>query len=112
MKALKYLWHNHRLLLVGFSVATLVTGFFLVRFVAVFIYWQTHQDVEIERWMPIRYIARSYHVNRTWLLKQTGLPEGEYRPRLTIRRAANAAGIPYEEMRARLLAAIEERRAE
>lgn len=112
MKTLKYLWHKHRLLLVGFSIATLVTLVFLTKLTISVVYWSNHQDTTIETWMPIGYIARSYDVDRDWLIAQTGLPADEFQPRLSIKDAATQADVSFEDMRARLLAAIEEHRAE
>ncbi len=112
MKTLKYLWHKHRLLLVGFSIATLITLVFLTKFTLSLVYWSTHQDAPIETWMPVGYIAKSYNVDRDWLMQQTGLPEGEFHPRLSVKDAAVKAGISYEDMRARLLLAIQEQRGE
>lgn len=112
MKTIKYLWHKHRLLLVGFSVATLVTLVFLTKFTLSLIYWSTHQDVQIETWMPVGYIAKSYEVDRDWLMQQTGLPEGEFHPRLSIEDAAVKSGVNFEEMRARVLLAIQKQRGE
>ncbi len=112
MKTLKYLWHKHRLLLVGFSIATVVTLVFLTKFTLSLIYWSSHQDAPIETWMPVGYIARSYDVDRDWLMQQTGLPEGVYHTRLSIEDAAVKAGISFEDMRARILLAIQEQRGE
>ena len=112
MKTLKYLWQKHRLLLVGFSIATLVTLVFLTKFTLSLVYWSNHQDAPIETWMPVGYVARSYEVDRDWLMQQTGLPEGEYHPRLSVEDAAVKAGISFEEMRGRLLVAIQEHRGE
>jgi len=112
MKTLKYLWQKHRLLLVGFSVASLITLVFLTKFTLSLIYWSTHVDAPIETWMPVGYIARSYDVDRDWLMQQTGLTDGEFHARLSIKDAAVKAGISFEEMRARLLLAIQEQRGE
>ena len=112
MKILKYLWKNNRLLLIGFSIASLVTLGFLVKFSLSVIYWSNNRDAAIEPWMPIGYIARSYNVERGWLLEQTGLPRGEDRVRLSIEAAAEEAGLTYDEMRRQLLEAIEARRAQ
>ncbi len=112
MTALKYLWNKHRLLLLGFSLATVLTLVFLAKFIFSVIYWSSHQDVVIETWMPVGYIARSYDVDRDWLMQQTGLPEGGYHPRLSIEDAAREAGVSFEEMRARLLNAIQKPRGQ
>lgn len=111
MRTIKYLWQHHRFLLIGFSLATLVTAGFLIKFTLSVIFWSNNQDTEIEAWMPIGYIARSYQVDRDWLFQQTGLPREAIRPRMTIEDAANLAGMPYSEMRAHLLLAIENQRA-
>ena len=112
MKTLKHLWQHHRLLLIGFSIATLVTVLFLVKFTLSVVFWSNNQDVAIEPWMPIGFIARSYDVDRDWLANQTGIPADALRPRESIKAAADAAGISFETMRMRLLTAIEAQRAE
>lgn len=112
MKTLKYLWQTHRLLLLGFTAATLVTLVFAVRFTLSVIYWSDHQDVVIEPWMPIGYIAQSYRVDRAWLLQQTGLTRDDIRRRESIGNIAESAGVEFDRMRTLLLTAIEAKRAE
>jgi len=112
MKTIKYLWHQHRYLLLGFSLASLLTLGFLAKFTFSFVYWSNHRDATIEPWMPIGYIARSYHVDRTWLYAQSGLPFQADRRPVPVKDAAQELGISYEEMRSRLLQAIEAERAE
>lgn len=112
MKTLNYLWQRHRYLLLGFTAATLVTLVFVVRFVLSVIYWSDHQDVLIEPWMPIGYIAQSYRVEREWLSEQTGLTQGDIRPRESIGSIAENAGMEFDRMRTLLLTAIEAKRAE
>lgn len=106
MKKIKHLWQEHRLLLIGFSVATLVTLFFLFRFVFSVIYWSYNRDVPIEPWQPIGYVAQSHQVDRAWLMGQANMPEGVKFERLTVEEAATIDGVTYEEMRDRLTAAI------
>jgi len=112
VKTLKYLWQKHRLLLLGFTLATLVTTAFLMKFVFSVVYFANHHDATIEPWMPIGYIARSYNVDSDWLAGQTGLPDSTFRPRESIKDAATEADISFEDMRARLLIAIEKHRSE
>jgi len=112
MKTIKYLWHHHRYLLFGFSLASLLTLGFLVKFTFSAAYWSSHRDASIEPWMPIGYIARAYHVDREWLYAQSGLPPKTDRRPLPVKDAAEELGISYEEMRARLMQAIETQRAE
>ncbi|MBL1437685.1 MAG: hypothetical protein COB08_015965 [Rhodobacteraceae bacterium] len=106
MNKTKYLWQKHRLLLIGFSLATLVTLFFLFRFVFSVIYWSYNRDLPIEPWQPLGYVAHSHQVDREWLMRQANLPEGIKFVRLTVEEAAKIDGVTYEEMRDRLTAAI------
>lgn len=112
MKTLKFLWQKHRLLLLGFSLTSILTLMFLMKFLVSVIYFANNRNASIEPWMPIGYIARSYSVDRDWLAMQTGLPEANRRPSESIKEAAKAAGISFADMKDRLLTAIEEQRAE
>lgn len=112
MKTIKHLWQKHRLLLLGFSFVTLLTMAFLMKFVFSVVYFANNRNVTIEPWMPIGYIARSYNVDSDWLAGQTGLPDAYFRPHESIKNAAKDADINFEDMRARLLAAIEKQRSE
>lgn len=112
MKIVKYLWQNNRFLLIGFSIATLVTLAFLTKLTISLVFWSNNRDAAIEPWMPIGYIARSYDVERDWLFSQAGLTKEQYGQRISIEDASTEVGIPYDEMRSRLLAAIETQRAQ
>jgi len=112
MKTINYLWQHHRVLLLGFSLATLVTLGFLIKFTFSVVYWSNHRDATIEPWMPIGYIARSYQVDREWLYTQSGMQMKEARRPIPVKDAAREVGISYEEMRNRLMLAIEAQRAE
>jgi len=106
MNKIKFLWQKHRLLLIGFSVATLVTLFFLTKFTVSVIYWSYNRDVPIEPWQPIGYVAQSHQVDREWLMRQANMPDGVKFERLTVEEAAKIDGVTYEEMRDRLTTAI------
>ena len=112
MDKIKYLWQEHRLLLIGFSVATLVTLVFLARFTFSVLYWSYNRDVPIEPWQPLGYIAHSHQVDKAWLMRQANMPEDRNFVRLTVEEAANIDGVTYEDMRGRLSAAIAAKRAE
>jgi len=112
MNKIKYLWQQHRLLLIGFSLATLVTLFFMTKFTFSVIYWSFNRDVPIEPWQPIGYIANSHHVDKAWLMRQANMPEGVTYVRLTVGEAAEIDGVTYEEMRDRLTAAIAAKNAQ
>ena len=106
MNKLKYLWNNHRFLLIGFSFISLATLAFLGQFIASVIYWSINSNVPIEPWQPIGYVAHSHDVDRKWLMQQANMPEGVKFVRLTVEEAATIDGVTYEEMRDRLTAAI------
>lgn len=63
-----------RLLALAFLLALGFTGVYVVRTVADAIYWNEHRDEPIEGWMPIGYVAHSYHVPPHVLFGALGLP--------------------------------------
>ncbi len=110
IKKIKHLWQDHRLLLLGFVIASLFTIMFLVRTIMDTVYFQNNQDREIEPWMPIGYIAKTYDVPPEVLLQSVGIPlDNSVRRR--IRRVAQETGIPYEQLVAQLMDAIEQHRS-
>ncbi len=104
-------WRSHRLLFIAFAAALALTAFFLIRTVAVTLYWANpaHHELTIEGWMPIRYVARSWHVPPEVLAEALDLDVGE-RPRLTIAEIAAERGESVQETAAILLVAIAEYR--
>ncbi|MBO6725362.1 MAG: hypothetical protein JJ911_06835 [Rhizobiaceae bacterium] len=102
----RQLWQNNRLLLIAFTVAVALTLFFAIRTAAFFIYWSNHQNVEIEGWMTIGYVAHSYRVPPPELQKAMGYDprQPERRP---LGRIARDTGEPLPRLIARVEAAIE-----
>ncbi|MCF6304051.1 MAG: hypothetical protein L3J33_01590 [Rhodobacteraceae bacterium] len=110
IKKIKHLWQEHRLLLLGFIIASLFTIMFLIRTIFDTVYFQNNRDRPIEPWMPIGYIAKTYDVPPEVLLQSAGIPlDNSIRRR--IRRVAQETGIPYEQLVAQLMDAIEQHRA-
>jgi hypothetical protein len=68
------LWRARPVLTSAFVLACAVTLFFLGRIVVQAVYWQTHQDVPVEPWMTVGYIARSWDLDGRHLDKLAGLP--------------------------------------
>ena len=99
------------LLLIAFTVAAALTLFFAIRTTAFFIYWSNHQNVEIEGWMTIGYVAHSYRLPPEELQKALGYDprKPERRP---LGRIAQETGEPLPELIARVEAAIELARQE
>lgn len=105
-KLIRQLWQNNRLLLIAFTVAAALTLFFAIRTAAFFIYWSNHQNVEIEGWMTIGYVAHSYRVPPPELQKAMGYDP--HRPeRRPLGRIARDTGEPLPRLIARVERAIE-----
>ncbi|HPD92820.1 MAG: hypothetical protein H6900_11540 [Rhodobacter sp.] len=71
----------------AFVVALALTLFFGARFVMGVFYWNdpTHRDQQIEGWMPLGYVARSWDVPREVLREAAGLgPEDTARRNLDL----------------------------
>jgi hypothetical protein len=64
MKALRFLWLQHRAALLVFTVALVAVAFFGTRVTMRWVYWSNpaHQDQPIAGWMTPGYIAQSYGV--------------------------------------------------
>ena len=103
-------WRRHRVLLVGFALALLVTLFFAVRLVVHAVYWSQHRDAELSGWMTIGYVAQSYHIARDDLALAVGLEPGSGR-RLTIAEIARRTDQSVGEVETALLSAIQVERA-
>ena len=103
-------WRRHRVLLVGFALALLVTLFFAVRLVVHAVYWSQHRDAELAGWMTIGYVAQSYHIERDDLARAVGLEPGSGR-RLTIAEIARRTDQSVDEVETVLLSAIQAERA-
>ena len=103
-------WRRHRVLLVGFAFALLVTLFFAVRLVIHAVYWSQHRDAELAEWMTIGYVAQSYNIERDDLARAVGLEPGSGR-RLTLAEIARRTGQSVDEIETALLSAIQAERA-
>lgn len=73
--ALKRLWQQHRLAVIGFVLASAATVFFAVRFLVFTVYWSdpTHQNQPLEPWMTVSYVVHSWQVPSEQVLKALGL---------------------------------------
>ncbi len=101
------------LLAAVFVVALVGAGLFAVRTVRFAIYWRTHHNQPIERWMTLNYIAHSYTVPREVLEEALGLPPstGLARPdRRPLAEIATSQGKTFDQLKATLLAAIDRAR--
>ncbi len=108
----KHVWRMRPVLTSAFLLACAVTLFFAGRFVFQAIYWSAHQDVTIQTWMTVGYIARSYDLDPRELDRLAGLPlpavKGHPQP---LREIAKDRGVAVEDIIAKVQRAITDMRA-
>lgn len=93
------LWRARPYLTTAFLLACAVTLFFAVRIVVQAVYWQTHQDVAVEPWMTVGYIARSWDLDPRELDQLAGLPLPEVKGRpQPLSQIARDRGVPVAEV--------------
>lgn len=100
---------KNRWLVIGFVLAAIVTLALGARLVTRAVYWATHQELPIEGWMTVGYVARSHGLEPTDLISALGPPYtlGDRRPLVGI---AEARGVSLDVMAAELETAIKRAR--
>ena len=113
LKALKYFWHNHKVLLVAFTLAAMLTIAFGVRMLLFGIYWNdpNHQNQPLEGWMTPRYVALSYGLERQDLRRLFEL-ESTPAARETLREIVKRQNATLEALQTRLDAFVASRAPE
>ena len=106
---MKRLWSDHKLLVLGFLAALILTSFLLMRLIADVAYWPQHQDEDISGWMTVGYVAHSYDVDKDGLIEALGIEE-DLRRHLTLKAIADAQDMSLAELRNALLKAIIDQR--
>ncbi|MHA6267911.1 hypothetical protein [uncultured Aliiroseovarius sp.] len=109
---LKRIWGAAPIATLILAVALAMSVFFAVRTTASWIYWNdpAHIDQPIEGWMTARYVAYSWDVPRQVMFEALQLGQPGDGPS-SLRRLAEARGIPLDVMIADLEAAIAAHRA-
>ncbi|PCJ76404.1 MAG: hypothetical protein COA53_03925 [Rhodobacteraceae bacterium] len=107
---MKKLWSDHKLLVLGFLAALILTSMLFVRFIADVVYWPQHQDQTISGWMTVGYVAHSYDVDKDKLVEALGI-ETNLRRHLTLTAIADSQDRPLPELRNALLKVIIDQRA-
>lgn len=108
---MKDFWKRHKLLVVGFIAACILTATLLVTLIADLVYWPKHRDTEISGWMTIGYVAHSYGIDKRPLIEALGV-EMEIRRHLTLKTIAEAEGIALPALIEALQTAIDTERTE
>ena len=109
---LRFLWRQHKALFLAFSLAALVTVFFLIRAVVFFVYWSdpAHRNLPLEAWMTPRYIAYSYDLPLEDVGELLGIEAGaEFRPPLES--IARKQGVPVSDLMDRITQQLASRQA-
>lgn len=103
------LWRQRPVLVSAFVLATALTLFFGGRLVVQAVYWSNpaHQNQQVQGWMTVGYIARSWQLKGPQLDAEAGLPtpraKGHPQPLSEI---AKDRGVPVSQVIAEVEAAI------
>ena len=112
MKRLFAAWRTRPWLTSAFLMACAVTLFFAGRLIFFTAYWATHQEMPVEPWMTVGYVARSWGVEPRQLGAEAGLPlpevKGHPQPLAEI---ARDRGVPVETVIAEVEAALDRMQA-
>jgi hypothetical protein len=112
MKRLFTAWTLRPWLTSAFLLACAVTLFFAGRLVFFTIYWTTHQEMPVQGWMTVGYVARSWGLEPLELDAEAGLPLPEEKRRAQpLSEIARDRGVPVAEVIAEVEAAVAALRA-
>ena len=92
---IKRLWRDHPRILSGFVLASVITLFFVVRILVSVVYWSNpeHHNMQVQPWMTVGYIARSWGLEGPQIDQIAGLPLPQGHP-LTLIEIARERGVP------------------
>lgn len=98
---------RHPFFSAAFALALGLTLFFAGQFAVRAVYWMNpaHHNQQVEGWMTVGYIGRSWGLDPRAIDAEAGLPLPEGHP-LTLQQIADARGVPVEEIIADVQAAI------
>jgi hypothetical protein len=112
MRRMWALWTARPWLTSAFLLACAVTLFFAGRFTVYTVYWATHQEVPVEPWMTVGYVARSWGLEPRALDAEAGMPVPEVKGHpQTLEEIARDRGVPVAEVIAEVEAAVERMKA-
>jgi hypothetical protein len=112
MRRMWALWTARPWLTSAFLLACAVTLFFAGRFTVYTVYWATHQEVPVEPWMTVGYVARSWGLEPRALDAEAGMPVPEVKGHpQTLEEIARDRGVPVAEVIAEVETAVERMKA-
>ncbi len=98
---------RHPVLTAAFALALLLTLFFAGQFIARAVYWSdpAHRNQQVQPWMTVGYIGRSWQLDPREIDAEAGLPLPQGHP-LTLDEIARQRGVPVAEVIAEVQAAL------
>lgn len=103
---MRRLWHRHPYLVAAFVVAVALSALFAGRIIWGMVYWAQNREVQVQPWMTVRYVARSWRLDPRAIDSITGLPGPEDGRPQTLEQIAAARGVPVTQIVAEVEAAI------
>ncbi|MFN7224207.1 MAG: hypothetical protein ACK4MS_09330 [Paracoccaceae bacterium] len=94
------LLRRHPFLMLAFALALAVTLFFAGRFAVQVVYWSNpaHQNQQVQGWMTVGYIGKSWRLPPREIDAVAGLPVPERGKPFTLDQIARDRGIPVAEV--------------
>jgi len=108
---MKRLWHRHPVLVSAFAIALTLSVFFAGRIVFRVVYWSQHRELQVQPWMTVGYIGRSWRLDPRAIDAMAGLPSPVAGHPQTLEQIADARGVPVATLVAEVNAAIAALRA-
>jgi hypothetical protein len=107
MRRFLTLWRARPWLTSAFLLACAVTLFFAGRFTVYTVYWATHQEVPVEPWMTVGYVARSWGLEPRALDAAAGTPVPDVKGHpQTLEEIARDRGVPVADVIVEVEAAV------
>lgn len=108
---MKRLWQRHPILVTAFAIAVALSVFFAGRIILRAVYWSQHREVQVQPWMTVGYIGRSWGIDPRQIDASAGLPPPISGRPQTLHQIAKDRGVPDGEVVAEVEAAIATLRA-
>lgn len=102
---MKHLWRQHPRLVLAFALALTLTLLFAGRITVSAIYWSANRYQQVQPWMTVGYIGKSWGLDPREIDLVAGLPPPQGQP-LTLVEIARQRGVPVSEVIAEVEAAL------
>lgn len=102
---MKDLWRRHPRLILAFALALTLTLLFAGRITVSAIYWSANREQQVQPWMTVGYVGKSWGLDPREIDAAAGLPPPQGQP-LTLAEIARQRGVPVSEVITGVEAAI------